>query len=256
MKLLFIRHGDPDYKNDALTERGRQEAALLADFLYRRQEEAGKKIDAFYLSPMGRAQATASYTLERLGRTGETVECLHEFPAGVRIDDDEWLSKALPREHRVKKTRNAWDMVPFYLQDRPNYFDPVDWRDTEVCAFSDMEECYDRVTGEFDALLAKWGYVRDGRYYRAEQPNHATLAFFCHFAITCVLLAHLLGVSPFALWQGFCAPPTSLTLVNTEEREKGLATFRVERYGSIPHLIEAGREPSSRGRFCECFGDE
>ncbi|WP_308784029.1 hypothetical protein [uncultured Blautia sp.] len=30
MKIRFIRHGDPDYVNDTLTEKGRKEAELLA----------------------------------------------------------------------------------------------------------------------------------------------------------------------------------------------------------------------------------
>lgn len=29
MKLLFIRHGDPDYEKDSLTEKGWHEAELL-----------------------------------------------------------------------------------------------------------------------------------------------------------------------------------------------------------------------------------
>ena len=31
MRVLFIRHGDPDYANDTLTDRGRIEAKLLSD---------------------------------------------------------------------------------------------------------------------------------------------------------------------------------------------------------------------------------
>ena len=31
MRILLIRHGDPDYDNDTLTEKGRREAALLAE---------------------------------------------------------------------------------------------------------------------------------------------------------------------------------------------------------------------------------
>ena len=31
MRILFIRHGDPDYANDTLTEKGHREAALLAE---------------------------------------------------------------------------------------------------------------------------------------------------------------------------------------------------------------------------------
>ena len=30
MKIIFIRHGDPDYVNDTLTEKGMREAKLLA----------------------------------------------------------------------------------------------------------------------------------------------------------------------------------------------------------------------------------
>lgn len=30
MRLIFIRHGDPDYVHDTLTEKGKREAELLA----------------------------------------------------------------------------------------------------------------------------------------------------------------------------------------------------------------------------------
>ena len=31
MRILMIRHGDPDYEHDSLTEVGKKEAALLAE---------------------------------------------------------------------------------------------------------------------------------------------------------------------------------------------------------------------------------
>ena len=31
MRLIFIRHGDPDYVHDTLTEKGKREAELLAE---------------------------------------------------------------------------------------------------------------------------------------------------------------------------------------------------------------------------------
>ena len=31
MRILFVRHGDPDYVNDTLTEKGHREAACLAE---------------------------------------------------------------------------------------------------------------------------------------------------------------------------------------------------------------------------------
>ena len=35
MKLLLIRHAEPDYAIDSLTEKGFREASLLSDRLYR-----------------------------------------------------------------------------------------------------------------------------------------------------------------------------------------------------------------------------
>ena len=72
MKLFIIRHGDPDYTIDSLTEKGRKEAALLAERL------KNVKIDHFYVSPLGRAQATAKYTLDAMDRTAETCPWLRE----------------------------------------------------------------------------------------------------------------------------------------------------------------------------------
>jgi len=31
MRIVFIRHGDPDYAKDSLTEKGKREAKLLAE---------------------------------------------------------------------------------------------------------------------------------------------------------------------------------------------------------------------------------
>ena len=58
MRIIIVRHGDPDYVNDTLTERGEKEAALLADII-------GKyNIDRAYVSPKGRAARTAQVCLE------------------------------------------------------------------------------------------------------------------------------------------------------------------------------------------------
>ena len=47
MRILLIRHGDPDYVNDTLTEKGRREAALLA-------KRAVSQAGATCLRPMSR----------------------------------------------------------------------------------------------------------------------------------------------------------------------------------------------------------
>ena len=41
MKILIIRHGDPDYEHDSLTETGWTEASLLAERLYKTEDIVG-----------------------------------------------------------------------------------------------------------------------------------------------------------------------------------------------------------------------
>jgi probable phosphoglycerate mutase len=80
MKLIIIRHGDPDYSIDSLTEKGWREAKLLSDRI------SAIKVKKFYISPLGRAQDTASFTLKKMKRKAEVLPWLREFNAPI-IDD-------------------------------------------------------------------------------------------------------------------------------------------------------------------------
>ena len=72
-----------------------------------------------------------------------------------------------------------------------------------------------------DALLARYGMIRDGHLYRCENNQPDTIVLFCHFGIMMACIGHLLGVSPMLLWHGFCTQPSSVTTLVTEERVKG-----------------------------------
>ena len=119
-----------------------------------------------------------------------------------------------------------------------------------------VKEEYDRVCAGLDKILEEHGYVREHNYYRVEKANSDTIVFFCHFGAECVLLSRLLNVSPMILWHGFCAAPASVTTVYTEERRKGIASWRVSAFGDNSHLYAAGEEPSFSARFCECYDNE
>ena len=103
--------------------------------------------------------------------------------------------------------------------------------------------------------LEEHGYVRDGNLYTAVRPNEDTIVFFCHFGLECVLLSHLLHISPVLLWHGACAAPTSVTTLTTEERREGKVHFRMIAFGDISHLYAAGRDPSFSARFCETYSN-
>lgn len=106
MKILLIRHGDPDYEKDSLTEKGWHEAELLA------QRMAELEIQSFYVSPLGRAKDTASCTLKKMGREAEELAWLREFHAPI------------PDFH-TGEPRIPWDQLPADWTAEPKYYDNI-----------------------------------------------------------------------------------------------------------------------------------
>ena len=253
MRLLFVRHGDPDYEHDRLNEIGLREARALAALIPR------MNVGTCFASPLGRAQETAAIALGKAipgargaqaaaacGDVLTTLDWLREFPAQVDVNDTPLLQEAyylktLP--DGTYKKRIVWDMYPSYYVEHPAYSDFDAWRTTLVAHNSDMLPVYDRVIASFDALLAEHGYVREGRHYRVEEESRETLTFFCHFGITCVLLSHMWNVSPFVTLQSLCMPTSSVTECFSEERQRGFAHFRATRIGDTTHLTMAGLKP-------------
>ncbi len=254
MRILIIRHGDPNYEIDSLTETGWEEARLLVDRMKK------EDVTQFYVSPLGRARDTSKPTLEALGRSAIELDWLREFPATVDLNGDAFLQKAYPQTEKNpdgswKLRRVSWDMIPGSWTEDERYFDREAWRQTPTAQAGDMNEVYDYVCQGLDTLLAEHGYVRKNRMYVTKQGNHETLVFFCHFGLACILLSHLWSVSPFVLQHGLALAPTSVTELWTEERIKGEVFFRASKLGDVSHLYAAGRQPSFSARFCETYED-
>ncbi len=237
MKILIIRHGDPDYSIDSLTEKGWREAEYLAQRMEKEQA------NAYYVSPLGRAKATAGITLEKLGKKAEMLPWLREFDAKIKD------------VHSGKYRSAVWDMYPEDWTAEEKHYDRSKWFDTPQMREGNVEEYVRDVWDGLDAVLEKHGYKRENDYYRATNANEDTIAFFCHFGVECVMLAHLLNVSAMVLWHGFMAAPTSVTTLISEERHEGIAYFRARAFGDISHLYANKEEPAFAGRFCEMYSN-
>ncbi|MCR4929926.1 MAG: histidine phosphatase family protein [Lachnospiraceae bacterium] len=235
MKILIVRHGDPDYINDSLTELGKKEAIALSERM------KNVKADECYVSPLGRAKETASYSLEKMN---------------MKATELEWLREFAPKVERPEKTGVAWDWVPSDWTNMPYAFDFDKWTEYPAFEAAGVRKEVDWIYSEFDSFLEKHGYKKDGKIFRAVHPNNETIVLFCHFGLECILLSYLLNLSPFVLWHASIAPPTSITTVVTEERREGIAQFRMLSFGDTSHLYAAGMEPAFSGRFRECFTNE
>lgn len=234
MKLIIIRHGDPDYSIDSLTEKGWKEAELLSDRI------AAMNVTSFYVSPLGRAKDTALVTLNKMNREAEVLPWLREFHAPI-IDE------------KTGEERIPWDWLPSEWTEVNEYYDRNLWHTASVMQEGHVYDEAMRVYFGLDEILKKHGYEREKNLYRTVRPNNDTIVLFCHFGVECVMLGHLLGISPMVLWHGFCAAPTSVTTLTTEERRKGIASFRMNSFGDISHLLAAGEAPSLSARFCEMY---
>lgn len=237
MRLIFIRHAEPDYARDSLTEKGWREAALLAE------RTAKWHVDEFYCSPLGRARDTASLTLQKMGREATVYDWLREFDAPV-IDPF------------TGKDRLSWDLLPGYWTNIPEMHSVDTFTETALMKSGRVKEEYQRVCDGLDGIIAAHGYVRDKKMYRTEAHNEDTVVLFCHMGVTLYMLSHLLNISPVSLNHGMFLAPSSVTIVSTEEVKEGEAYFRCQTVGDTSHLYAGGEAPSHMGYFAEIMKEK
>ena len=233
MRILLIRHAEPDYSIDSLTPKGRVEAELLSRRLARYD------IKDFYVSPLGRARDTAAYTLSLMNREAEELPWLPEFRG--RYPDPE-----------TGKLRLAWDIKPRIWSDFPGVNDIRTWTENALFDEGNLREIWQETTDGVDALMARYGYRKDGPVWLCEENRHETIALFCHFGISMAVIGYLTDISPMVLWHRTLCLPSSVSEVVTEERIRGEVSFRITKLGDISHLETAGEPRSNAGLFPEC----
>lgn len=105
MLLYIIRHGDPDYKTDSLTERGKLQAEALGQRLFR------SRIDRVFSSPMGRAKLTAEPTCRLLGLECNIEEWAHEIGHELITKCPDGKDKAVTVvQNTYFRENNMWDL--------------------------------------------------------------------------------------------------------------------------------------------------
>ncbi len=184
MRIVFVRHGDPDYANDRLTALGRRQAYAAA---VRLREE---RIEKIYSSPMGRATETAGIAADVLGlEEPEILDFMHELQWGS-ADGSPLFAGGHP-----------WAIVDEMARQGIALNRP-DWRETPWFRVNRVVDCVDRVEAGIDDWLAGFGYVREGTHYRhtVEEQRHKTVAIFSHGGSSCAAMGHILGLPfPYAI---------------------------------------------------------
>lgn len=210
MRLILIRHGDPDYATDSLTDKGHEQARLLAQAL------AETPIDELYVSPMGRAQLTAAYTAERKSMPTTTLDWLHELDGNY--GDSRW----------------AWSLSASETFQGEGALTVENWH-ARVPYGPHMQRVAGEFYREFDAFMRSQGYVREGQRYRTvHEEDGRTIAFFCHGGVTVTLLAYLLHIPIPVTFSQFTCSPSSRTTLRFEATD-GFGVFRLESLNDMSH---------------------
>ena len=224
MRLILIRHGDPDYANDCLTEKGRRQAVLLAEAL------AVVHVDLIFASPMGRAQLTARPAAERKKLPVTTLPWLHELDGNYDGNLWSWNQRGADafREATPMSLENWHEQVPY-----GEHMIPV------------AAELY----RHFDRFMEERGYRREGQRYRVlEGASRETVFFFCHAGLILTLLSHLLHIPLPVAYTQFGCDPTGRTTLRFEE-EDACGVFRLECLNDMSHAPGGRDRVEQTGTF-------
>ena len=199
MRIVFVRHGEPDYTHDCLTEQGKLQALAAAE----RLREEG--IEEIFSSPLGRAAETAAATAELLKLPVKTLDYMRELHWGS-TDGTPLPSDGHPWDLADLLAGEGWDLTNPGWREHP-YF-----RNNRVTENADM------VARKTDEWLLSLGYERNGAFYRCVRPDdrQKTVALFSHGGSSAAAMGHILNL-PFPYACGlFHLEFTGITIIRLD----------------------------------------
>lgn len=223
MYLYIIRHGDPDYVTDTLTERGKKQAEAVAP----RMKDS--KINKIYSSPLGRARETAEPTARLLGLDVTIEEWAREIDS----------KRLTPFPDGVLKSVSLLQNT--YYREKGN-MDLGFERAYECQGFneSEMKSAVSTIVEGGRDFLERHGYKEENGIYRIIKPNDDKIALFCHAAMGRAWISHLLHIPINLMWAGFKYTHTGVTVIEFKNNENGLTAPTVLCYSDMSHLYSAG----------------
>ena len=181
MLFFYVRHGDPIYNPDSLTELGKKQAEALVS---RMKVCNPEKI---YASSSNRAIMTAEPTAKALNKEIEILDWCNESYAARALfftgsdGSRDWMfrhpeSCNVLVSEEARKLDREWYKHPF--------FNNMPWLEEEMA----------RMRREVDAFMLSLGYRHEGNGYVAESPKYERIALFEHQGFGLSFLSTLLDI--------------------------------------------------------------
>ena len=229
MRLILVRHGQPDYKQDCLTGLGHLQAAATAERL------KTEGISQIYASPMGRAQETADYTANMLQIPVQTLPFMHEISFRPMQEGDE-----LP--HNGNPWLNVFDRIS-----EGNSLHPSNWQTEYPFSQSRVVPSVNHIIENFDKWIEGFGYVREGDYYRVTRECDQTIALFSHAGSSMAVVSHMFNLSYLFACSALSPDVTGITVIKLDGQVGELIAPGFEILNDarhIYHLKEASAVPN------------
>ncbi len=218
MRILFIRHGHPDYVKNCLTELGREQAKKAAQ----RLKDEG--ISEIFSSPFGRAVETASYTAELLSKTIVSLDFMREIKWGS-LDDGELYQSGHP-----------WHLAQHVVSLGYSLMDEA-WTKEEAFSKNVVYDEIERVADSADAWLETIGYKREGANYRViGECTDKTVAIFSHGGSSTAFLSHILNIPFFYLCNALSPDFTAVTAIKFSDEKGTLTAPKIEYANDAKHI--------------------
>lgn len=223
MRIIFVRHGHPNYRKDCLTELGQLHAAAAAE----RLKDEG--ICEIHSSSHGRAVETAQHTADKLGLSVIQHDFMREIGWGS-LDGSE-----------LEHNGHPWLTVDSMVE-RGMDLTRTDWREVEPFCRNRTVGFVDKVEKGIDNWLRELGYEREGTFYRVVGSNtNRTVAMFSHAGASSAAMSHILSL-PFPY---FCKVMemsfTSITIIELSDAQGELTMPRIEISGDSRHIEKCER---------------
>lgn len=218
MRIIFVRHGHPNYVDDCLTKLGHKHAAAAAE----RLKEEG--ISEIYSSTCGRAYETAGYVAKTYGLPIVKCEFMREISWGS-VDNEPLFLDGHP-----------WSTVDDMVAKGESILNP-DWASEEPFARNKMVGYVENIAVAVDEWLKTLGYTREGLYYRVTgSGTNKTIAAFGHGGAGSAIFSHLFNLPyPFVcttLNQDY----TGITIVELPDTPGALVKPRFEIMNDARHI--------------------
>lgn len=217
MRIIFVRHGHPNYEKDCLTELGHRHAEAAAERL------KDEKIQRIFSSPLGRAYETAEHIADPFGLDIEVCGFMREI--GWRSID------GTP----IFQDGHPWFTVDRMVSEGQSVMD-ASWNQQEPFCNNKVIDCAKNVVAGLDEWLASLGYERDGLYYRVCNGNEDTVVMASHGGSSSVAIAHLFNLPFPFVCTAIKLDFTSISIVSLKGENGSLISPEIEILNDARHI--------------------